>query len=142
VPQTAIFGPVFAMVGLTLAVWVTLFARRVPFLQRSGVDAQELIVPGKLAEISPPEVAAPSDNLKNLFELPVLFYVLALYLFATQQVDGIHVALAWVFAAFRALHSLVHCTINRVMLRFSLYFVAALALWALAGRAAWQHVSG
>ena len=33
--------------------------------------------------------------------------------------------------AFRAIHSLVHCTYNRVMHRFSAYLVAALALWAM-----------
>jgi hypothetical protein len=30
-----------------------------------------------LARLSPAAVANPSDNLKNLFELPVLFYALA-----------------------------------------------------------------
>ena len=34
----------------------------------------------------------PSDNLKNLFEMPVLFYALSLYLYATSQVDGLYVA--------------------------------------------------
>jgi len=41
-----------------------------------------------------------------------------------------------VFAIFRALHSIVHCTINLVMLRFWLYFAAAIALWFLILRAA------
>jgi hypothetical protein len=36
-----------------------------------------VLTPAKLAELSPPAVANPSDNLKNLFELPVIFYALA-----------------------------------------------------------------
>ena len=94
-----------------------------------------------LAELSPPEVANPSDNLKNLFEIPVLFYALALYLYVANQVDAIHVAAAWVFVAFRVLHSLVHCTINIVMLRFYLYLVSTLAVWFIAGRAALHHLA-
>jgi hypothetical protein len=43
---------------------------------------------------------------------------------------------AWVFVAFRALHSAVHCTINIVMLRFYLYLVSTLAVWFMVVRAA------
>ena len=66
----------------------------------------------------------------------MLFYALALYLFATQQVDAMYVHAAWVFVAFRALHSAVHCTFNLVMLRFYLYLIATMAVWFIAIRAA------
>ena len=78
----------------------------------------------------------PSDNLKNLFEIPVLFYALTLYLFVTNHVDAAYVSAAWVFVAFRVLHSAVHCTINIVMVRFYLYAVSTLAVWFIAVRAA------
>ena len=78
----------------------------------------------------------PSDNLKNLFEIPVLFYALALYLFVTNQVDAAYVSAVWIFVAFRALHSAVHCTFNLVMLRFYLYLFSTLAVWFIAVRAA------
>ena len=44
---------------------------------------------------------------------------------------------AWIFAAFRIVHSAVHCTINIVMVRFWLYLISALALWFMMARAAW-----
>ncbi len=78
----------------------------------------------------------PSDNLKNLFEIPVIFYALALYLFVTNQVDAAYVTAAWVFVVFRALHSAIHCTVNIVMLRFYLYLFSTLAVWFIAARAA------
>lgn len=140
--QAAIFGPFFTMLVLTVVVWIVMFARRIPFLQSSGITPEELVIPGKLAEISPPEVAAPSDNLKNLFELPVLFYALVVYLFVTGSVDGVYVGAAWTFAAFRVLHSAVHCTFNAVMVRFTVYAIAALALWFMVGRALFQHATG
>src|SRR5882672_7800674 len=135
-PQTAIFGPVFATIFLTFVVWVYMYVRRITFLQTNQVDPKDMAVPGALARISPPAVSNPSDNLKNLFEIPVIFYALALYLFATKQVDTVYVAAAWVFVAFRVLHSAVHCTFNLVMLRFYLYLFAALAVWLIAIRAA------
>ena len=135
--QTAIFGPVFAMIALTFAVWTYMYARRIPFIQ--SLDPGITLTPAKLAELSPPAVANPSDNLKNLFEIPVIFYTLALYLFATGRVDGVYVGAAWIFALFRALHSAVHCTVNVILVRFALYAASTLAVWYIAARAALQH---
>jgi hypothetical protein len=140
--QSAIFGPVFATVLLTFMVWAYMYIRRISFIQGSGISPEELAVPGALAELSPPSVSNPSDNLKNLFEIPVLFYALALLLFVTRQVDTTYVVAAWVFAAFRVLHSAVHCTVNVVMLRFYLYLASAVAVWFIAARAIFHYLAG
>ena len=139
--QNTIFSPFLAMMFLTLLVWVYLFIRRISFITSQKISAQDLSVAGTLAQISPPSVSNPSDNFKNLFEIPVLFYVLVLYLFITQQVDNVYVNAAWIFVAFRALHSAVHCTFNLIMLRFYLYLMAALTLWFMLFRAAFMHFS-
>jgi len=135
-PQTAIFGPFFAMLLLTALVWAYMFARRIHWIQTQGIRPEQITTPAALAEIQPPQAARPSDNLKNLFEIPVLFYAVVLYLFVVGQVDALHVGAAWVFVVFRALHSAIHCTFNHIMLRFSVYLLACLALWLMAGRAA------
>lgn len=137
--QNAIFSPFFAMVFLTLLVWVYLYIRRITFLNNTKLAPQELAVPGMLAQISPPEVSNPSDNFKNLFEIPVLFYALVLYLFITNQVDAVYVNSAWIFVGFRALHSIVHCTFNLILLRFYLYLFSTLTVWFIAIRAAFSH---
>lgn len=133
--QQAIFGPFFATIFLTLLVWVYMYIRRISFIRSNKFSAKELS-PTVFAQLSPPEVANPSDNLKNLFEIPVLFYALVLYLFVTNQVDAVYVNAAWVFVVFRALHSAVHCTFNLIMLRFYFYLIATLAVWFIAIRAA------
>ena len=127
------------MMVLTLWVWTYMYERRIRFIRTSGVDTQDLAAPGKLAAISPPAVSNPSDNLKNLFEMPVLFYALCLYLYVTERVDALYVDAAWTFVAFRALHSVVHSTFNRVIVRFGLYFVSSLALAFIMIRAAIGH---
>jgi len=137
--QTSIFGPFFATMLLTLIVWVYMYVRRIHFINSNKINPNDLAVPGTLARLSPAAVSNPSDNLKNLFEMPVVFYALALYLFVTSQVDGAYVYAGWTFAAFRAFHSAVHCTFNLVLLRFWLYAVSTVALVYMAIRAALVH---
>jgi len=138
--QSAIFGPVFAMVLLTFVVWVYMYVRRIRFINANEISPTDLAVPGALASLSPPAVSNPSDNLENLFEMPVLFYVLAFYLFVTEQVDTTALVAAWVFVAFRVLHSAVHCTVNVVMLRFNLYLISSLAVWFIGARALLRYL--
>ena len=130
-------GPFLAMMLLTLVVWLYMFVRRIRFLNSVQIDPDAL-TPAKLAEISPPAVANPSDNLKNLFEMPVIFYALVLYLLVTGGADTVYVAAGWTFVVFRALHSAVHCTVNIVMLPFTLYALSSLALWFMVLRAAFS----
>jgi hypothetical protein len=131
--QTAIFGPFFAMLLQTLLVWVYMYHRRIRFVTKNNISSKDLAVPG--AQLPPAAVSNPSDNLKNLFEIPVISYALALYLFVTNQVDAVYVSATWIFVAFRALHSAVHCTINPVMVRFYLYLFSTLVVWFIALRA-------
>lgn len=135
----AIFGPFFATMFLALVVWIYMYVRRIHFINSNKISPNDLAVPGALARLTPPGVSNPSDNFKNLFEMPVLFYALALYLFVTNQVDAIYVYAGWVFVAFRALHSAVHCTFNLVLLRFWLYAIATIALWCMVLRAAFAY---
>jgi len=104
-------------------------------MRRARVSVQTYTTPDKVTEHLPEEVNYPANNLKNLFELPILFYGLCLYLFVSGNVDTAYVVAAWLFFLFRAFHSIVHCTKNIVMLRFYLYAGAALALWFMLGRA-------
>jgi hypothetical protein len=134
--QADIFVPFIGTMLLTLVVWIYMFMRRIPFLVRSGLIKQKVLCPVELTRLSPPEVASPSDNLKNLFELPTIFYAVVLYLHATRQVDALYLGAAWVFFAFRVLHSAVHCTFNHIPLRFFIYVVASLALWLMVVRIA------
>jgi hypothetical protein len=133
--STSIFAPFFAMIALTFVVWVYMYARRIPFIIRSKLTPEQ-VSPVELARLSPPAVANPSDNLKNLFELPTVFYALVLFLYVTNHVDATYVLAAWLFVGFRVLHSAVHCTFNFVPLRFWLYAGGALSLWFMAVRAA------
>ncbi len=130
-----ILQPMLCMMLLTAVVWLVMYAKRIPAMKKVRVPVQAYTTPEKVAELLPEDVNNPANNLKNLFELPVLFYALCLFIHVTDNVDAGYVIAAWVFFAFRAVHSLVQCTSNIVMLRFYLYAAGALALWFMLVRA-------
>jgi hypothetical protein len=138
--QTTIFHPFLATMLLTLVVWFYMYARRLTFIFSSGLDPKQM-TPSELARLSPTQVSSPSDNLKNLFEVPTVFYAVVLYLYLVHQVDELYVGAAWTFFVFRALHSVVHCTFNFIPLRFFLYVSSSLAVWLMVVRAAMAAVS-
>ncbi len=137
----AIFGPMLALMALTLLVWTFMYHKRLSYIIRKKVDAQKLRTPMHGARVFPEDVIYPGLNLSNLFELPVLFYALCLYLYVTGTVDQFYLILAWVFVASRALHSLVHVTVNNVNVRFIVYMLASFVLWAMLGRAVYLYLA-
>ena len=120
---------------LTILVWTYMYYLRLSFFKREKVDPQSLATTREVIDIVPTKVNTPSENLINLFELPVLFYAACIYLYVTQQVDGTYLILAYCFLAFRVVHSVIHCTYNRVMHRFYFYVLSSFALWAFIIRA-------
>jgi hypothetical protein len=133
--QDRIFAPMFAMMILTMVVWAYMYAKRIPFIRSLNLEPNQL-TPAELARRSPASVSNPSDNLKNLFEVPVIFYALTLFLFVAQKVDGLYLTAAWAFVVFRILHSAVHCTINIVLLRFALYAASCACVFFILLRSA------
>jgi hypothetical protein len=131
----AILQPMLAMMVLTALVWFWLYAVRIPAMRKAKRPLQAYTTPETGALQLPEEANYPSNNFKNLFELPVIFYALCLYLYVTGTATQVDVIAAWAFFVFRALHSAIHCTVNIVAARFAAYAVAALALWFMLVRA-------
>lgn len=130
-----IFHPFFAMMLVTFAVWVYMYMRRTSYLAGERVDLRKVDTPAKMDLNVPADINLPAYALKNLFELPVLFYALCLYLYVTSSVDGFYLAAAWIFVVGRLLHVVIYCVYNKVMHRFIAYFSSALVLWVMVIRA-------
>jgi hypothetical protein len=128
--------PMVAMMVLTGVVWLFMYVRRLGYMTSHGIDAQTVDTPQKMTAALPESVEFASNNLKNLFELPVLFYAVCLVLIHLGWATHLDVSAAWVFVGLRALHSAVQCTNNIVMVRFVAYLGASMALWFLLGRLA------
>ena len=124
--------PLLAQVFLTFAVWIYMYVTRLSEIRRKNINPQDLDtrVHGQALLTDSPHQA---DNLKNLFEMPVLFYVAALLSMVLMIQDAFLVQLAWGYVALRYVHSFVHCTYNRVMHRFMAYAASCILLiliWA------------
>jgi hypothetical protein len=121
--------PAAAMVALTAVVWVRLYVQRIGEMRRRRISAGELATAPQTATVLQDVTAA--DNFRNLFEVPVLFYVLCLALYVTHRQGAALLALCWLFVALRAVHSAIHCTYNNVMHRFFVYVTSTVLLFGL-----------
>jgi hypothetical protein len=133
----AIFHPLLALVLLTLVVWVAMLLRRRSRMRQARLRPQDM--PTRvLADEKFGEAQLPNNNLMNLFEMPVLFYVACILLYVLNSVDALFVSLAWAYVVLRAGQSGVAITYNNVLHRGGFYLLSCVALWAIWARIAWQ----
>ncbi len=128
--QELIFLPMLAQVLLTAVVFFSMYTARVREMRRKKIHPQAIATAhqsGKLLTDS----GNIADNFSNQFEMPVLFYVLLISLYVTQLVNPVMLALACLFVLLRAIHSLIHCTYNKVMHRFKAYAASSFVLWTM-----------
>jgi hypothetical protein len=69
-----------------------------------------------------------SNNFDNQFQLPVLFYVVALLALWSGSIGWVEVILAWLFVVLRFVHAAIHTTTNSVLPRFSAYTAGMVVL--------------
>jgi hypothetical protein len=121
--------PAIAMVVLTMVVWVRMYSTRIAQMKRERIHPQAVATSAQSAAKLTDSKGA--DNFRNLFELPVLFYLALIVAVQTAQVSVLTLSLAWAFVALRVLHSAIHCAYNKVIHRFYVYFFGGVVLWAL-----------
>ena len=126
-----IFMPAVAMVALTFVVWWRMYVVRIGQMKRERIHPQAVATSAQSSARLTDSCAA--DNFRNLFELPVLFYVALVVAAITGQVNATTIAFAWAFVLLRIVHSAIHCTYNKVMHRFYAYVAGGMVLWLLWG---------
>jgi len=127
-PIPVVLLPLFAQVLLTFGVMLGMMYYRTASLQRGETRLERIALREPNWPTRPTQFAYAFSN---QFELPVLFYVLAILSIITHQADWIYCVLAWIFVLFRVLQAFVHVTNNNVRLRGAFYGVGALVLLAM-----------
>jgi hypothetical protein len=120
----------FAMVLLTAFVLATLFHSRVGAVRQGLVSATYFRI--YQGETEPESSAKRARHFINLFEAPVLFYVVCLAAMITHFTGVAMQVLAWIYVAARVVHAYVHLGGNRLRHRMRAYFFswgALLAMW-------------
>jgi len=124
-----ILYPSFAMMALTIFCMARLGFLRWVAVGRGEVDPRFFSLFRGYEE--PEKLAAYSRHVVNLFEAPLLFYVITLTAFVTGQSGPWLLGLAWAYVALRYFHSYVHLTSNVVLTRFRIFVVSMATLSAL-----------
>lgn len=135
---TMIFLPVLVQILLTVVMYLRLAGAKSRALARQEVDEARR---GLHDDAWPESVQKINNNIRNQFEVPVLFYVLAVLLYLFDAAGLVAQALAWFFVITRVLHAHVHSGSNVVALRrrvFMLGFVSVLAMLVLVATALLQ----
>lgn len=129
--QHAILLPALAMVALTGFVWLRMGADRIGELRARRIHPQKIATSRQMAETM--QKVQSADNFRNLFEVPVLFYVLCGFLAITQLTTPLLLACAWGFVVLRAYHTYVHLTHNNVVRRFQAFVASTMVLYVMWG---------
>ena len=135
-------APMLALILWTGIIWLWMYALRLPAFRAAGIKPDEARHPGSYADRLPPHVRSAADNYNHLHEQPTLFYALMAYIALTGGADALHAILAWAYVGLRVIHSFIQIVIGKVMLRFSVFTLASLCLFFMAGREAVRLVSG
>jgi hypothetical protein len=129
--HSPILAPIVALVAWSLVMQVWLYATRIPAMQAAQTPLNPNLAPGELTAALPPHVRWKADNYNHLMEQPTIFYAIALALALMDFGGGLNLLLAWTYVALRIVHSLVQATVNKIIVRFSVFMLASLCLLAL-----------
>jgi len=125
-----ILWPTLLLVALAYIVWIILFVQRGALLRRSPPRPEDF-ASGEAALRYFQPVEMPANNLRNLFEMPVLYFALVPLLIVTHHANQIQVILAWVYVLLRVWHSLEHVVVKQVPRRFFAYLLSCILLSAM-----------
>ncbi len=76
-------------------------------------------------------VEMSANNLRNLFEMPILFFALIPLLLLTETASNIQTMIAWAYVVLRAAHSIEHIGPNVTKRRFLVYLLSSIVLTAM-----------
>ncbi|MGH7805235.1 MAG: MAPEG family protein, partial [Candidatus Binatia bacterium] len=125
-PPNLVLFPVFAMFLLVAAVLTWMGVSRIGsiFAGTMSIGFYRTYDQGE----EPERLRVITRHFINLFEMPVLFYVVVVFAHITQQVTFLLVGLAWGYVAIRYLHAGIHLGGNDVAIRLAAYLSSGLVL--------------
>ena len=144
--QAQILAPAAILVLWSLIMLLWMMVTRFPAMAKAGIDLSKSEPGGRGANLEgvlPPSVSWKAHNFTHLMEQPTVFYA-AVVILAIMGAGAVDVMLAWAYVLIRIVHSLWQALVNRIPVRFALFFVSSGILIVLAVRAviATMFISG
>jgi hypothetical protein len=133
-----IFLPVLVQILITIAGFMLLGVRKAKALKKNEVDMTKTALDN---DAWPDYVLQVSNNIRNQFQVPVLFYVLCFVFYSINAVTTTVLVLAWAFVISRVLHAYIHMSSNNVPARFRTFLVGFVIMFIMTIFAASELVS-
>ena len=135
-------GPVIALVAWSLVMWIWMYVARLPAIRASGMTLDPEAPRGTQMATLPARVRWKADNFNHLMEQPQVFYAVAIVLALLGVDSAASLALAWAYVALRVIHSLFQALVNTIPIRFVLFVLSNVPLFALTAIAAMELLGG
>jgi len=123
-----IFLPVLAHVALVFMLYIYLGIVKSRAVKEGSVDRKKAALDPKAW---PVPVVKVLNNLGNQFESPVIFYIISIIYYLTNNVDSFLISIMSIYVLTRYMHTYIHVTSNFVPHRFKLFLAGVLILLAL-----------
>jgi len=137
-PVRMILIPLIVQVLLTVAVYLRLNFAKLAAVRRGEVDEARRALH---EDAWPDSVRKINNNIRNQFEVPVLFYALVLTLVALNAAGTAAIVCSWLFVLSRIVHAYVHTGSNYVPLRRKAFMIGCVMIVALAGIALYALIA-
>lgn len=128
-PTRLILLALITQIVLTLIVYLRLNSAKRAAVRRGEVDETRRALD---EDAWPDSVRKINNNIRNQFELPVLFYTMVLTLVALDAAGTAAAVCAWLFVSSRIVHAWIHTGSNDVPWRRRAFMVGWLMVMALA----------
>jgi hypothetical protein len=131
-------APVVALAAWTAVIWFWMYATRIPAIIGARMRLDPNAPRGEQMATLPARVRWKADNYNHLMEQPTQFFAVALALAVLGDASAWSVGLAWSYVLLRVVHSLWQVLVNHIQVRFALFSISSLVLFALVYRALLQ----
>jgi hypothetical protein len=129
--EYSILLPPAALAFLTGFVWLRLGSDRIGEMRSRRIHPQQVATQREAVQTF--QNVQSADHFRNLFEVPVLFYVVCGFIAITKVTTVLLLACAWGYVVLRTGHTLVHLTSNKVIRRFQLFVASTIVLYVMWG---------
>ena len=133
--NSPILAPAAVLVLWSLIMLLWMAAVRFPGMSKAGIDLKAAPPGGRGIDLEPMLSAKAnwlSHNYTHLMEQPTIFYAAVAILALSGSGDGINATLAWAYVGLRIIHSLWQALVNITAVRFLIFLIATICLFALA----------
>ena len=80
---------------------------------------------------APKDLQMVKNNIKNLFEYPIIFYALLILIYTLDKSDMPFIYLSWIYVLLRIIHSFYHIFMDNTHLRGGFWLISQFILLAI-----------